>query len=61
VGDIVAATNFVAPAVRATLVALSETGSLFTVAAPTDALFRERIPANSFRLVRLMVALPVLP
>ena len=54
-------TNFIPPAVRVTLVVLNDTGSLFDVPPAIDALFRMRVPANALMLVRLIVALPVLP
>jgi hypothetical protein len=61
VGEIVTPTDCVPPEARATLVELSVTGSLFAVPAPMDALFNAKVPANPLTLVRLIVALPVLP
>jgi hypothetical protein len=53
----VAATNFVAPDVRATLVVLNVTG----IPAAIDTLFRVTVPAYALTLVMLIVALPLCP
>jgi hypothetical protein len=61
VGEIVTPTICVEPEVKATLVVLSFTGSRFSGPEETDALFRAKVPANPFTLVRLILALPVFP
>jgi hypothetical protein len=61
VGEIVTPTDCVEPDARTTLVVLSFTGSLFTAPPVTDALFRVRVSAKPFTLVRLIVATPFLP